>query len=176
MPANHRVPHTDEAKRKMSAAKAGKPNLKKRRKCVIVDGVESFECSGCKAILPREAFYASKKQTSGIHSQCKKCHNAVSVATRDVDKARDASREYMRRVSKASPGKNRGRKRKPADPIKQAARMALHNAIRRREIVRPETCQECGVAKKVTAHHSDYSKPLDVEWLCYECHGLRHRR
>lgn len=29
--------------------------------------------------------------------------------------------------------------------------------------------------KRVEAHHSDYSKPLDVDWLCKEHHALWHR-
>ncbi len=27
---------------------------------------------------------------------------------------------------------------------------------------------------KVHAHHHDYSKPLDVEWLCKDCHWQQH--
>jgi hypothetical protein len=34
----------------------------------------------------------------------------------------------------------------------------------------PQPCEVCG-ATKVHAHHDDYSRPLDVRWLC----PLRHR-
>lgn len=27
----------------------------------------------------------------------------------------------------------------------------------------------------LNAHHADYSRPLDVEWLCIGCHSRRHR-
>ena len=36
-------------------------------------------------------------------------------------------------------------------------------------------CIVCGDGKKVEAHHSDYSKPLDVDWLCSKHHALWHR-
>lgn len=34
-------------------------------------------------------------------------------------------------------------------------------------------CQ-CG-STKTEAHHHDYSKPLDVRWLCRACHQAAHR-
>lgn len=32
-------------------------------------------------------------------------------------------------------------------------------------------CKEC-TKKDVATHHKDYSKPLDVEWLCVSCHSM----
>lgn len=57
-------------------------------------------------------------------------------------------------------------------PEKNAVRTRVWDAIRRGFLVRPETCSRCGVADpKINAHHEDYSKPLDVQWLCYRCHA-----
>jgi hypothetical protein len=36
-----------------------------------------------------------------------------------------------------------------------------------------EPCIHCG--KKAHAHHDDYSKPLDVMWLCPQHHADRHK-
>jgi hypothetical protein len=52
------------------------------------------------------------------------------------------------------------------------ARMEVRNAIRRGEMRRPDACQDCGRTDlKVCAHHEDYSKPLEVQWLCRPCHS-----
>jgi hypothetical protein len=37
-----------------------------------------------------------------------------------------------------------------------------------------EPCHKCGAIKKVHAHHEDYSKPLDVKWICPPCHRAEH--
>ena len=46
-------------------------------------------------------------------------------------------------------------------------------AIRKGTLVR-QPCSRCG-AIKTHAHHEDYSKPLEVIWLCSRCHTQRHK-
>ena len=41
--------------------------------------------------------------------------------------------------------------------------------------LKKEPCKVCG-AKRVQAHHPDYSKPLKVVWLCPLHHKLEHRK
>lgn len=52
------------------------------------------------------------------------------------------------------------------------AQQAVYRAIKRGQLVRLP-CEACGDTKKTDAHHDDYSKPLDIRWLCRSCH-LRH--
>lgn len=35
-------------------------------------------------------------------------------------------------------------------------------------------CEKCSGTLRVQAHHNDYSKPLDVVWLCKRCHERQH--
>lgn len=52
--------------------------------------------------------------------------------------------------------------------------MRTRYAIRSGQLVK-QPCQVCGDPKS-QAHHDDYSKPLEVQWLCSKHHGERHRR
>lgn len=56
--------------------------------------------------------------------------------------------------------------------IKIRAREKCAYAVLIGQIVK-QPC-ECG-AEQSEAHHDDYSKPLDVRWLCKPCHGAAHR-
>lgn len=58
-------------------------------------------------------------------------------------------------------------------PEKRAAHKAVERAMERGEMI-PSPCEQCG-DEKSQAHHHDYSKPLDVTWLCYSCHMAHHR-
>ena len=49
-----------------------------------------------------------------------------------------------------------------------------NNAIKAGKIVR-QPCAVCGV-EKVHGHHEDYTKPLEVDWLCSKHHMERHRK
>jgi len=53
---------------------------------------------------------------------------------------------------------------------KRAERL-LRSAIKHGLLVRPTSCKECHRSSEIVAHHRDYSKPLEVEWLCRKCHG-----
>lgn len=48
------------------------------------------------------------------------------------------------------------------------------HAFKTGQLVRPERCAWCGDYDSIYAHHEDYSRPLDVVWLCGSCHQRRH--
>ena len=59
------------------------------------------------------------------------------------------------------------------NPEKRAAHVAANNALRDGRIVKLP-CAFCGASDNLEAHHHDYSKPLDVTWLCRPCHRRFH--
>ena len=49
-------------------------------------------------------------------------------------------------------------------------------AVRRGELARATCCERCSVTgKQLEGHHPDYSRPLEVLWLCRRCHKAVHR-
>lgn len=58
--------------------------------------------------------------------------------------------------------------------IKVKARQAVKSAILSGKLIKPKRCSLCP-ATVIQAHHHDYSKPLEVEWLCIICHTKKHR-
>ena len=61
-----------------------------------------------------------------------------------------------------------------ANPEKRRAHHVVQNAIETGALKR-QPCVKCG-ATPTDAHHEDYTRPLDVEWLCRRCHLNEHRR
>lgn len=53
------------------------------------------------------------------------------------------------------------------------ARSDANHAIRDGRLKRLP-CEACG-SKKSQAHHSDYSKPFKINWLCKKCHWQEHK-
>lgn len=62
----------------------------------------------------------------------------------------------------------------PEQRMKDTARSYAGVYLRRGKIVRTP-CVECG-AEPAEMHHPDYSKPLEIMWLCRPCHMELHRR
>lgn len=55
-------------------------------------------------------------------------------------------------------------------------REKLRNAVKSGRIKKPLLCEKCGASGILHGHHEDYSKPLEVQWLCYVCHDIIHGR
>lgn len=57
---------------------------------------------------------------------------------------------------------------------RHAARLAVRRAIEAGTLVR-QPCEQCGAAP-AHGHHDDYSKPLEVRWLCPTHHREHHAK
>lgn len=147
-----------------------------------------------KPSTPREVICITCGKTFwATHSQAKYCpEKCRQLAHRAMwykynDKNREKRNEYKRRYAQRyrelnaekikayvnSPGFKilrsiRDAERKLNYPEKYAARQKVLIAVRNGSLVK-QPCKECG-ALKVEAHHPDYSKPLDVIWLCKKHH------
>lgn len=87
---------------------------------------------------------------------------------RNREKVNAQSRAYARR----HPERIRAQHHK-RDRQKLRARNTLNKAVLRGAVSK-EPCEVCG-NPEVQAHHSDYTKPLEVKWLCNYHHKERHR-
>jgi len=143
-------------------------------------------CRTYKTEKPLMDFY---QQTNGnLFRECKEC-TKVRVRRNRMVKI-DYYREFDRRradlphriearkaYAQTPKGKDalaRGSKAwANRNPIKKAASTAVNNAIRDGRLIR-QHCEVCGDAN-AQAHHDDYSKPLEVRWLCQKHHAEWHK-
>jgi predicted transcriptional regulator len=108
----------------------------------------------------------------------------------DVAKFYDVTRQYISLICKKNGLKYQkiiARKIKvktydhERNKIKEAANRLTTSAIKSGVLTR-QPCEVCGAfgikngRNVVDAHHDDYSKPLDVRWLCQKHHNMLHKR
>ena len=61
-----------------------------------------------------------------------------------------------------------------ARPDRNRARVILNNAVRDAKVIPWPVCAVPDCSCKPQAHHPDYSRPLDVVWLCVKHHKEVH--
>ncbi len=59
---------------------------------------------------------------------------------------------------------------------KRRSHVILNRAVNSGKIMRPNNCSQCNKECKPDGHHANYSKPLDVIWLCRACHSRKSPR
>ena len=103
---------------------------------------------------------------------CMACLSKYSVkwAKNNRGKKRESNNRYHKSLGpKRAKYTARYRNR---HPLKKTAWQKVQTALRNGSLEK-EPCEECGDIK-VHAHHDDYSRPLDVRWLCHEHHMQKH--
>lgn len=130
-------------------------------------------CRTCGENKPVEHFYASTTRASAETGECKSC---VKLRVRRRARTDPKVREYDRERAKSPQRREIAAIKMGAwrekNPDAYKAQTAVSNAIRDGRLSR-EPCLFCE-RTDVHAHHRDYSRPLDVVWLCPKCHHRLH--
>ena len=133
-------------------------------------------CCICKEERELNEFSKNKSKKDGHNNMCRICQKEYYLLNREQRK--EKMKQYVQRnKEKIREYKNQYRKQSyHRNPEKHKARHKLNNAVRRGKIHKPLYCSSCDSDKHLEAHHTDYSKPLEVLWLCRTCHVELHNR
>lgn len=131
-------------------------------------------CFKCGRSLPISEFYAHPMMGDGHLGKCKEC------ARKDVRENRASKRlqyaryerERFKRPERKRDMVRRSRLHREANPNKAKARAMVEREVLAGRLQR-NPCEICG-EPKTHAHHDDYSKPLEVRWLCVKHHMEAH--
>lgn len=154
-------------------------------------------CRICGTEKIHESFNRDASYADGLRRECRECQHNHDKAYRSTENYKTRRRAYVRAYKKRPDRKawrkaynstERGRRlareailrHESKYPNRKLARQMARNAIRAGILVRPSACELLGLighvqdhAGAIEAHHDDYSKPLEVRWLCKACH-TRH--
>lgn len=134
------------------------------------------KCRGCEIVHPLSSFYKHPMMADGRLHYCKEC---IKSRVRERYQRANGRVEYERRRNQ-QPGRKEAQRgyvksRRQASPEKYKARTQVGNALRDGRIEK-EPCVVCRSTERVQGHHEDYSKGLEVRWLCFRCHLEEHGR
>lgn len=121
------------------------------------------ECVKCKRADYMREWYRKKTPTE----------RRELVLRRSVEKVRAADTRRSKTPERLSQNAANTRRWRENHPDRYAAHIAVGNAVRSGALVK-KPCEKCG-STQVHAHHDDYSKPLEVRWLCPEHHAEEKR-
>lgn len=142
-------------------------------------------CRLCKVEKPLMDYYVHA--SGNLQRECKECWKAYVKANRlarasqyqDYERGRanlphrvEARKEYAQTEQGREAFRRASKRYVERYPAKKAATTAVKNAIRDGRLIR-QPCECCGAWAQ--AHHDDYSKPLDVRWLCPKHHAEWHK-
>ena len=135
--------------------------------------MERKVCFKCGIEKDLSEFYVHPRMKDGHLNKCKEC------TKRDAHERIVLHPEIVRAYEKkrySDPKRKECVRRHVAQwsekyPERKKASNMVNNAVRDGRLLKPDKCEMCNKEGKLHGHHYDYSKPLDVIWLCPECHA-----
>jgi len=128
-------------------------------------------CSSCGLKKPLSEFNKNRNNKDGLQDKCRSCFSKYNKARywanperfkKDVCEYRETNLENIFATRMEMCEKN---------PTEKNAREAISLAVKLGHMEKPDHCYGCGnTERRLTAHHADYSKPLEVVWVCGRCH------
>ena len=131
----------------------------------------SKTCFKCGEVKLLSLFYKHKGMSDGHLNKCIEC------AKKDMNANREDKLEYYR-ASDMARGSRKTQEHtylyRANNPEKYKAHGIVGRAIRAGKLLH-QPCEVCSNLEGNHAHHDDYSKPLEVRWLCPACHSEWHK-
>lgn len=130
-------------------------------------------CTSCSKDKCESEFGKRMASADGLAAKCKECQKEY-----DKKRLRDPKRmEARRNYQKTDAGKLAHNKASKTwvekNIVKRSAHIMVGNALKSGRLTK-QHCEVCG-CQETHGHHDDYSKPLDVRWLCDTHHNEWHR-
>ena len=129
-------------------------------------------CFKCGLEKPLSEFYVHKPMKDGHLNKCKECVKAYARSPEYREKARHRDNARAKQPKRKAQMIEAQRRRRTKFPDKAKAWRAVSYG-KRNGHVESQPCIICG-NPKAEAHHEDYSKPLEVDWLCFKHHRAYH--
>lgn len=147
-------------------------------------------CTGCSQAKPINDFYKAKSNADGYANRCKECAKAAARQNRmnRLDEAREYDRQranlphrvhartqYCKTDAYTASHAKSCVRYSINHKDRRSAQVATNNAVRDGRLKPWPVCAvpECDCSPE--AHHPDYSRPLDVVWLCDKHHKAAHK-
>lgn len=136
--------------------------------------METKNCYKCKTVKSKEDFYKIKRRYDGLCEICKDCERKrkLEQRSRNIDSHRARNKRYYENNKEKFLSRRKlwGEKNK----LKIKAHTAVKNALLKGNLKRLFRCEICK-RTPTDAHHADYSRPLEIKWLCRSCHMKVHQ-
>ncbi len=133
-------------------------------------------CPHCKEHKSEREFSRNRSKKDGLMSWCKSCMKEICSEIRQRPHYKKiqavAARRSIEKPEQRAKHRLRAIKQREMRPDQILAYAKVREAIRIGKLIRM-SCEVCGISK-THAHHSDYSKPMEINWLCNEHHRILH--
>jgi len=158
------------------------------------DGPQLKRCRRCWAVKLASEFTRDSSRPDGLSRNCRKCDAERSKQRRlrdgdllrvrerqrysaDPDRQRKAAAEYRRSDRGKRLNARAVQRYRARNAEKHAAHVEVRKAIAAGILTKPDRCELAhlgGCSGRLEAHHHDYTRPLEVRWLCVSHHQSRH--